>query len=134
MRQADLGLDSEFIAEWAVFEEAGVLDVEILSCEGDSGVTRVRVEEQADEHRLDGVETIEWWDRVATARSEHVYLFKSDVSDTIDTSDADGDGLPRAEALSVTDDGPTVTCVGSQAQISTMVAEAEANGIDVTLE
>lgn len=134
MRQANLSFDSDFIDEWEVFNEAGVLDAEILSCEGDSGITRIHVEEEVDEHRLDESETVAWWDRVATEEDKHVYLFESDVSDAVDTSDADSDSLPRAEAITVTGNGPTITCAGSQAQLSAMVAEAEANGIDVTLE
>lgn len=134
MRQAEFSLDGDFVEEWAVFDEAGVLDVEILSCEGNSGVTRVHVEERVDEGRLDEIETIEWWDRVQTEGTDHVYLFETDVSDRIDPGDADGDGLPRAEAVTVSEDGPTVTCVGSQAQISALVREAEAHGLEVTLE
>jgi DNA-binding NarL/FixJ family response regulator len=134
MRQANLSFDVEFIEEWEVFDEAGVLDAEIISCDGDRGVTRIHVEAEVDERRLDAVDTIEWWNRVVTADSKHVYLFESDVGDLVDTSDADVDGLPRAESLDVTSEGPRVTCAGSQAQISALVAEAEANGIDVTLE
>lgn len=134
MRQANLSFDDDFIEEWEVFADAGIIDAEILSCEGDSGVTRIHVEDEVDEQRLDEIDTIEWWDRVATERATHVYLFESDVGDTVDTSDADVDGLPRAEEVTVTGHGPTITCVGSQAQISAMVAEAEANGLNVTLE
>lgn len=130
MRQANLRLNGDLLKEWEVFKEAGILEIEILSCEGNSGVTRVTVENPVDEDRLDEIETIEWWDRVATEGSDHVYLFASDVSDSIATSD----GLPRAEAVTVTDDGPTITCVGSQAQISDLVAQAQANDLDVTLE
>lgn len=134
MRQANLSFDDDFIEEWEVFADAGIIDAEILSCEGNSGVTRIHVEDEVDEQRLDEIDTIEWWDRVATAGAKHVYLFESDVGNTVDTSDADVDGLPRAEEVTVTGRGPTITCVGSQAQISAMVAEAEANGLNVTLE
>lgn len=134
MRQANISFDGDFIEEWEVFGDAGILSAEVLSCEGNRGVTRIRVEESVDERRLDDIGTIEWWERIPTEGPDHVYLFESDVSDTVDMSGSDVDALPRAEEITVTGRGPTITCAGSQAQLSAMVAEAEANGLDVTLE
>lgn len=134
MRQAKISFEGDFIEEWEVFGDAGILSAEVLSCEGTRGITRIRVEESVDEHRLDDIDTIEWWERVATEGSNLVYLFESDVSDAVDTSESDVDALPRAEEITVTGRGPTITCAGSQAQLSALVVAADAYGLDVTLE
>lgn len=134
MRQAVLSFDGRFIEEWEVFQDAGITQSEILSCEGESGVSRIHVEERIDERRLDEIDTVVWWERVESGADGHVYLVESDVSGTIDSSGIDSDGLPRVESIDGTGRSPTVTCVGSQAQISALVSEAEANGMAVTLD
>lgn len=78
MRQAVLSVPSEAVADFgfAVFQGAGLRDIDILSCEGSSGVSRIHLQEEPDEHRLDEIDTIQWWEEVATDDSEYVYLVR----------------------------------------------------------
>lgn len=68
MRQAVLSVDYETLAEFGfgVFQDAGLLDIEVLSCEGSRGVSRIHVAERPDETRLNELDTIQWWECVAT--------------------------------------------------------------------
>lgn len=135
MRQATVSFHGDIaeLYDLAVFHDAGLLDVEVLSCEGTSGIVRIRVEDTVDEQRLDESTTIEWWERVASEGTENVYLFEGDAEDTLTTEDPDIDGWPRCEAIAITEQGYWLSYVGSQDQLSAMVAHAQANEIDVAL-
>lgn len=80
MRQATVTFWDGIGEDWelAVFRDAALLDVEILSCEGARGVVRIRVQDEVDERRLEGVDTIEWWERVVSENGDHVFLVAVD--------------------------------------------------------
>ena len=136
MRQAVLSVDYETLAEFGfdAFQDAGLLDVEILSCEGPRGVSRIHVEERPDEQRLDALDTIQWWEHVSAAESQHVYLVEMNVADRLASIGVDADGLLRAEQAEVHDHGFTVDQAGSQEQLSEMFTELKAAGFDISLE
>lgn len=136
MRQAVLSVDHDTLAEFGfdVFQDAGLRDVEILSCEGPRGVSRIHVAERPDEQRLDNCDTIQWWEHVSAAESEHVYLVEMSVADRLASVGVDADGLLRAEQAEVNDSGVTVDQAGSQEQLSDMLTEMKAAGFDISLE
>lgn len=136
MRQAVLSVDHDTLAEFGfdVFQNAGLRDIEILSCEGARGVSRIHVEERPDEQRLDDCDTIEWWEHVSAAESEHVYLVEMNVVERLAAKGVDADGLLRAEQAEVHEYGFTVNQAGSQEQLSDSLAELKAVGFDISLE
>jgi hypothetical protein len=99
MRQAVLSVDHETLAEFgfAVFQDAGLRDIEVLSCEGPRGVSRIHVEECLDEERLDEMETVQWWECVVDENSEYVYLVEMNVAEELDRVGVDADGITRTE-------------------------------------
>lgn len=135
MRQATVSFEDGIGENWelAAFRDAGFLDVEMLSCEGASGVVRIRVRDEVDEQRLDAVDTIGWWERVVSDAGDYVYLVEVDGPTDGGWTDTDGDSLPRTERIDVTDEGPMLTCVGSQEQIGALLERADANGIDASI-
>lgn len=135
MRQATVSFDDGIFEalELQVFQNAGLLDLEILSCDGRSGTVLVHVEDEVDEQQLDVTPTIGWWEKVATDRPEHVYLFEGDGG-TTETMAADGEQFARTERIRLTSDGATLTWVGSQEELQTMLSEADALGLDAALE
>lgn len=135
MRQAILTFDDETMAQWGFepFLEAGLRDVEVLSCEGARGVTRIRVHERVVPDRIDELDVVDRWELVAEADSEYVYVVEASVAGS-DVSALDVDRFPRTEEVSVRDGGFSLTSVGSQERIREMVAGLEEAGIDVTLE
>ena len=136
MRQAVLSVDHETLAEFgfAVFQDAGLLDVEILSCEGSRGVSQIHVEERPDEQRLDELEAIQWWEHVSADGSGHVYLVEMDVAEQLTTKGIDADGVLRAERAEVHDQGFSIDQTGSQEQLSDMLTEMKAAGFAISLE
>lgn len=136
MRQAVLSIDHDTLAEFGfdIFQDAGLRDVEILSCEGPRGVSRIHVEERPDEQRLDDLDTVEWWEHVAAAESEHVYLIEMNVAERLAAKGVDANRLLRAEQAEVQDSGFTVNQAGSQEQLSDMLTDMKEAGFDVSLE
>lgn len=136
MRQAVLTLDDETLGEFGfdVFQEVGLLDIDVLSCEGSRGVSRIHVEEQPDEQRLDEIDTIQWWERVSDEGSEYVYLVEMDVAERLRSNGVDADGILRTERAEVQEQGVSVDQAGSQEQLSDVLADIEAAGFDVSLE
>lgn len=136
MRQAVLSIDHDTLAEFGfdIFQDAGLRDVEILSCEGPRGVSRIHVEERPDEQQLDDLDTVEWWEHVAAAESEHVYLVEMNVAERLAAKGVDANRLLRAEQAEVQDSGFTVNQAGSQEQLSDMLTDMKEAGFDVSLE
>lgn len=136
MRQAVLSIDHETLSEYgfAVFQDTGLLDIDILSCEGPRGVSRLHVEERLDEQRLDDLETIQWWEYVADQGSEHVYLVEMNVADKLDRVGVDADSMTRVEWAEVQSQGFAFEVTGSQAELSAMISDLQAAGQNVTLE
>ncbi len=136
MRQAVLSIDHETMGAFgfAVFQDAGLLDVDILSCEGFRGVSRIHVEKQLDEQRLDELDMIQWWEHVSDEESKHVYLVEMDMAERLATIGVDADGFLRAERAEVHEQGLSIDQAGSQEQLREMLAELQAAGFDISLE
>lgn len=136
MRQAVIHFDNTVIGEWGLetFHEAGVLDAEVLSCEGSRGVIRLHVAEEPAPHRLNDTAVIEWWEQVSDEEQGYMYLVEVDSNDVVSEVDSDGERHSLAEDVDVTGDGITVTLSGSQDRISNEVAAMKAAGIDVTVK
>ena len=136
MRQAVLSVDHETLAEFgfAVFQNAGLRDIEVLSCEGPRGVSRIHVKERLDEERLDEMDTVEWWECVADGGSEYVYLVEMNVAEELDREGVDADAMTRTERAEVNKQGLSFEHTGTQAKISKTIAELRAAGHDITLE
>lgn len=133
MRQAVVDFTEDTAAEWGfeAFLDAGLVDAEVLSCEGSRGVARIHVEEKPDEELLEETDTIQWWEQVSTEGTDYVYLVEGVTS--ADTADLDIDRFPRTEDVAFHDDGFTLTYADQQERISNELAQLQAEGIDVTL-
>lgn len=136
MRQAVLSVSSDTVADYgfAIFQDTGLRDIVILSCEGARGVSRIHLADQPDEDRLDQTDAIQWWEQVATDDAEYVYLVEMDVADQLERKGVDADGIPRAEWANVNDHEFSFEQVGTQDNISETIADLEAAGFSITLE
>lgn len=135
MRQAVLSFRDETVAEWgfAPFQQAGLLDAEMLSCEGTRGVVRFHVEEPLDETRLEEMAVVQWWERVSNEDAEIVYLVGFEGANTGADGDIDADDLPPSEHIELTENGFELSYVGPQERIREAVAEFESGSNDVAL-
>lgn len=131
MRQAVISHDEETLAAWgfADFQDVGVREIKLLSCDRSGGVVRIHVEEEVDEQRLDENETVEWWEQVRSDNSEYVYIIEASGP-----GDTDDDWLVRTEEIEVNDGEYTFKYYGSSERISNMVSEMKSRGIKVNLE
>lgn len=135
MRRAVLRFRDETIADWgfAPFQEAGIKQAEMLSCEGTRGVVRIHVEEEIDESRLRGLEVVQWWEQVSNEASETVYLVEFAGTASADEDSIDSEAIPPSEDFEMTKDGFELTYVGRQSQIRDVVSEFESTGNNVAL-
>lgn len=136
MREAVFSIDHETMGEFgfAVFQEAGLLDVEIISCEGSRGVSRIHVERQPDEQRLDELDTIRWWEHISDEGSKHVYLVEMDMAEPLATVGVEAEGILPAERAEVHDQRFSIGQAGSQEKLSEMITQMQAAGFDISLE
>jgi DNA-directed RNA polymerase specialized sigma24 family protein len=136
MRQAVLSVSSDAVADYgfAVFQDAGLRDIELLSCEGPRGVSRIHLEEQPDEQRLNETNTIRWWEQVATDDADYVYLVEMDVADQLEWKGVDADEIPRGERVEVDDHEFSFEQAGTQDSISEAIGDLEDARFNITLE
>lgn len=138
MRQAVVNIGSDLLADrgfqFEVFRDAGVLDTEILSCEGRRGVFRIHVEEQLDAGGLDAMDAVQWWEQVSSEGSGYVYLVEAVDTGVRNVTSPGADRFPRCEQLRLTDQGLTMTWAGPQDRLHEELAQLETAGTDVSLE
>lgn len=110
--------------------DAGLRDLEELVCETDGCLVAVTVESRLAEESLDGIDRVEWWERLA-ADDEVVYLCKLAFPDG--ESGAAMHGPSVSNELQVNDDGLDVALVGTQEDISRELGEYADAGMRVLL-
>lgn len=111
MRQAVLDFDTVAMDEWGfgAFQEAGIVDIEVLSCDGSRGVARLRVEEKPNEQHLDESETIQWWEQISNEESGYIYLVEGNAAEALEMRGVDSKEFPRTEEVNVHNLGFTMT-------------------------
>lgn len=136
MRQAVLDFDSVAMDElgFGAFQEAGIVDIEVLSCDGLRGVARLRVKEQPDEQHLNESETIQWWEQIPNEETGYIYLVEGNTAETFEMKGIDAEQFPRTEEVNVHNWGFTMTYAGSSDQIRGMIKDLRATGFDPTLQ
>lgn len=140
MRQAIVSVDADGLTGLGIeevtacFRNAGLQDIEILSCDWRGGVCRVRVDEEIDANRLDDFDVIEWWEQVACTDSHAVYLLEIAGPDQLALPDETGGELLPAGMVEVNDDGFKFDISGSQSAIGSVLDAYEDVDVDVTLE
>lgn len=138
MRQAHVSIrDEDFTGGEDIisgFRDAGLLDLEVLSCDWSGGVVRVRVEEEIDGQRLDESDTVEWWERVSRSESGYVYIIKMTATDTTDPLNPTTDGVLPADNIQIGERRVTFDISGTQEGIRNVIAGFEDADIDVALQ
>lgn len=115
-------------------KSAGLVDVEVLSCEGVRGVVRVEVEEAADEDRLRESSSVVWLERVAGTESGRAYVLEFEAEEAPDPEGACAGDLLTCRVEDVTDEGFTFELAGPHEAISETVAAYERTDATVTLD
>lgn len=121
----DLGIE-ELVS---LFRTANIRDFEELACHGNSSIIQAEVEESVDENRLDALRYVEEWEHVTTSADNHLYViafYAPELSDEITDQVAELMGTCEPE---ISDEGVTMSLVGSQEAISGTLSEYESEGI-----
>lgn len=135
MREADIGLgDSGFeamgIAELIELgEAAGVHHLEELECRGTGAIIQCEVESRFDEARLERLECVTRWERVAQTDNGFLYVIEL-VSPNLpdELAHAASDLLGTCDPT-LEDDRVTMSLVGDQEDIAAVISAYESIGI-----
>ncbi|WP_135807004.1 helix-turn-helix domain-containing protein [Halorussus marinus] len=74
IKVADADFEAGDEALLALGRDAGLLEFEELSGQGDDGVVQMRVESRCDERRLSSLEYVDQWTHVADREGSHLYV------------------------------------------------------------
>lgn len=137
MRQAIVSIRDED-ATWSdgiisSFREAGLLDMEVLSCDWTGGVVKTHVEERVDEQRLDSAESIVRWEEVSQSDSKYVYLLEMTSTESSGPTTAQTDEVLPAHHVEIDDESVTFDISGTQEGISDVIAGFEEADVNLTL-
>lgn len=115
-------------------QEAGLLNVEELSCRGNGAVLQVEVEKKIDEERLTKLDCVDEWNHVAERNDSHVYVLSftaPDLPESLEEMAADLFGTCDPE---VKDGGATMSLVGPHEAISGQIGEYKQAGVSPSLQ
>lgn len=110
--------------------DAGLRDLTELDPDG---VHKVRVDEPIPDARLDGLDCLEWWERVDASGSGATYLWKLEVPGCAGDCPLD-DHSTAYEVVGVREGGFALSVVGSHGAISRAVEGMRDAGVTVGLE
>jgi DNA-binding CsgD family transcriptional regulator len=137
MRQAIVSLrDEDFTGSEeviSVFRDAGVHDVDVLSCDWSGGVIRAHVKNKLDEEPLDAADTVVWWEQVSSSGSGYTYLIEMAATEESGPMAPQTDDVLPVNSIEFDDDGFTFDISGSQEGIREVISGFEAADIDLTL-
>jgi len=113
--------------------EAGIVDVEELACRGNGAVLQVTVERRLDERRLDALDCVDEWNRVAQGDDSCLYVVSFTAPDLPESLEGIADDLVGTCDPEVDDRGATMSLVGPHEAISDQMSEYEAAGVSPDL-
>jgi hypothetical protein len=125
-----LGLDGLM----AAVQEAGLQDVDVLTCEGPRAVVRVYVNGAVPTDRFEDVPAVVWVERAAGDGPGETYLLEVDVESAETMIDACSADLVMCGTIDVSERGVTFDVAGPQDAIAETVEKYDAAGADVSLE
>lgn len=125
----ELGID-ELVS---LYRAVGIRDFEELACHGDSSIIQVEVDRQVDEERLESLDYVDEWERIPTSADTYLYViafYAPELSDGIADRVAELMGTCEPD---LSDNGVTMSLVGSQEAISDTVDEYQSEGVSPDL-
>jgi len=139
MREADLTVsDAEFdvmgIGELIELgREAGLRDLEELSCHGDGGIVRTETDRRYDESRLEDLECVDRWEHVAETRGVNVYVIEFTAPELPNSVAREAEDLIGTCDPDLDERGASISLTGSQDAIAGIIEEYEGVGVSPTL-
>jgi hypothetical protein len=113
--------------------DAGIRELEELTCHGRGGVLQLEVESELDGERLSSFEAVDRWEFIAERDGAYRYLIEVTAPDLSEEIADPVDDLVGTCDPTMTDRGATVELVGDQRTISETLREYEAAGVSPEL-
>lgn len=117
----------------AFAREAGIRDLEELSCHGNGGVMQLEVSNKLDEDRLTMFDSVSQWEFVTEKDDSFLYLIEVIAPGLSDRNKPVKNDLIGTCDPSMTEHGATMELVGPQQTISQTLREYEEVGVSVEL-
>jgi len=135
INMSDAELDAMGLGDLVAYtREAGIRDLEELTCHGNGGVMQLEVEEELDGERLSAFESVSQWEFVTEKDETYLYLVEVIAPELTDDITDYGEELVGTCDPSMTEHGATMELVGPQQTISNTIREYEAAGVSPELE
>lgn len=117
----------------SIWRDAGLRNVETLTCHETGAVVQVVVDQPLDPDRLTRLEYVDWWERVSNAGDKRRYVVEF-TAPAFPPSIAGGkDGLLDTCNVTVNEHSITISLVGSQQAIADTISEYEIAGLSPNL-
>lgn len=121
---------TEFVS---VFRDAGLRQVNELSCQRPGCLLAITVADAISEEQLSALSELEWWEQL-DGNSGVTYLCKLSVPAFDEGFDPYHETDTGRDSMQVTDEGVTITMVGDHTSVSDRVRDFTATGADILLE
>lgn len=140
MREADVNVSDSAFESMGIGglvelgRQAGLRDIEELSCQGEGAIVKVETQRRFDEDRLDALDCVDQWEHVTEVRDEHLYVIEftaPSLPESIGETAAELIGTCNPE---IRDRGATLSFTGPQDAIVRLIEEYEEAGVSPTLE
>lgn len=139
MREAVLSVNDEELAALGIQDlvslcrSAGLKDFEELECQPTGAVIRVEVESQLDEDRLQGIDYVNWWERVTSSDDPQQYILSFTAPNLSETISEHANHLVGTCDTEMTDQGATLSIVGPHDAIRGTLDEYRSSGMSPSL-
>jgi DNA-binding CsgD family transcriptional regulator len=140
MREADVNVnDAEFesMGIGGLIElgrQAGLQDLEELSCRGEGAIVKAETERRFDEGGLDELDCVDQWEHVTEVRGEHLYVIEFTAPSLPDSISDTAEELIGTCDPEVGERGARLSFTGSQDAIVKIIEEYEDVGVSPNLE
>lgn len=139
MREANLAVDTSAFEAMGIDEllslgrDAGIRELEELSCHGTGAVVQMDVESRYDEAALSDLGYVHEWTHVSETEEGHLYVIAFEAPELPDSMAAEADGLVGTCDPELGDHHAQISLVGEQEHISGTVEEYKKVGVSPDL-
>jgi DNA-binding CsgD family transcriptional regulator len=139
MREAQVTISEAEYAAMGIEElvslcrDANQREFEELACRGNGAIVQVEVETRIDEERLDALDYVDQWERVAETDGGHLYVIGFTAPDLSNEITEYADDLVGTCDPNVNERGASMSLVGSQDTIRGVINEYMSSGVSPEL-
>lgn len=140
MREANISISASALEELgigellALGEEAGLVDLEELTCRGNGAVVQSEVQSRYDEERLEELACVDEWEYISETERGHVYVISFTAPALPEEMVEQADDLLGTCDPQLEDKKTSMSLVGRQETIADLLGEYQAAGVAPELD